>query len=98
MRHVAWLWEIWKWGRDITAQRFFNLIIAVATGFIAWFNFQLGGVTDEMKKATDEAAQAAKQSARAADLALKAERPYLLIDRVRPRIIGSEGVPAMAEV
>jgi hypothetical protein len=46
----------------ISAQGFFNFIIAVATGFIAWFNWQLVGVTDAMKNATTDAAQTASDA------------------------------------
>ncbi len=59
-------------------------ISAVATGLIAWFNWQLVGVTDEMKKATAKAAEAAEH-------AVSLDRPFLytsqpdLMDRVHAR-------------
>lgn len=46
---------------------------------MAWFNFQLVGVTDEMKRATGEAAEAAKQSAKATEAALHVNRPFLIV-------------------
>ena len=59
---------------------FFTVVAGLATAFIALFNYQLVGVTEEMKKATAEAAEAAKQSARAAELVLNAERPYVFLE------------------
>lgn len=61
---------------SITVIAISAVISAFATILIAWFNWQLVGVTDEMKKVTSEAAEAARQSAEAAKLALNAERPY----------------------
>lgn len=77
------LGEIGEWIADISAQGFFNFIIAVATGLIAWFNWQLVGVTDEMKQATAEAAKAAASGAAAARLALKIDRPYLILEHAQ---------------
>jgi hypothetical protein len=59
---------------------FFTVVAGLATAAIAVFNYQLVGVTEEMKQATAEAAEAAKQSARAAELLLNAERPYLFVE------------------
>lgn len=65
-------------------------ISAVATALIALFNWQLVGVTAEMKQATTDAAQAAKdsaaaakESASAAKIALKIDRPYLVEEAVQ---------------
>jgi hypothetical protein len=58
-----------------------TLISALAALAIAWFNWRLVGVTDEMKKATAEAAKAAAKSAEAANFALKSDRPYLILER-----------------
>ena len=67
--------NIRKWFAGISAEGFFNFIIAVATGFIAWFNWQLVGVTDEMKTAT-------KATADVAELALHSDRPYGIVQIV----------------
>jgi hypothetical protein len=50
-----------------------TIVMALATGAIAWFNFQLVGVTNQMRKATAEAAKFTK-------LAYIASRPYLIPD------------------
>jgi hypothetical protein len=50
-------------------------ISAVATGAIAFFNYKLVGVTEEMKHATAEAAKAAQA-------ALEIDRPYGIIQTV----------------
>src|SRR5260370_34832706 len=61
-------------------------ITTVATALIAWFNWQLVGVTHEMKEATREAAEAARQSAIAAHIALTGDKiPYLFIDQTTVR-------------
>jgi hypothetical protein len=82
---------------------FFIALTGVATALIAKFNWQLVGVTDEMKHATAEAASAARDSAKAAELALYAERPYLLIKNARiseqtqlplPTLLGGSNPPA----
>jgi hypothetical protein len=72
--------RIGAWIAHISSQHFFSFIVALATGLMAWFNYQLVGVTDEMTKATAEAAKAAIESAKAAELALYAERPYLFVE------------------
>jgi hypothetical protein len=59
---------------------FFTVVAGFATAAIALFNYQLVGVTEEMKKATAEAAEAAKQSAKAAELVLNTERPYVFLE------------------
>jgi len=66
---------------------FFTVVTGFATALIAWFNYQLVGVTAEMKRATADAAQASKDSARAADesakaakIALQLERAWVVID------------------
>jgi hypothetical protein len=56
---------------------FFVALTAIATFALAVFNFQLVGVTDEMKKATAEAAQAAKESVQLAERSLSADRPLI---------------------
>jgi hypothetical protein len=61
----------------------FAVISGVATALLAWFNWRLVGVTDEMKKATSEAAKAARESAEAARLALNAEKPYVFLEPIR---------------
>jgi hypothetical protein len=50
-----------------------TIVMTLATGAIAWFNFQLVGVTDEMKKATAKAAEFTR-------LAYLASRPYVVAD------------------
>ena len=52
-------------------------VSAVATALIAWFNWQLVGVTDEMKKATADAAQAARESVQLSERALSIDRPMV---------------------
>jgi hypothetical protein len=69
------LWKIWEWITGISAQGFFNLITAVATGAIAWYTVRLTGVTNEMKEATKAAAAAAEAS-------LHIYRPFLLVTGV----------------
>jgi hypothetical protein len=64
------------------------IISAVATGFIAWFNCQLVGVTKEMEGATRDAAKAATQSAQAAEAALHADRPFLLVTAIKVDTFG----------
>jgi len=78
------LWKIWEWITSISAQGFFNFIIAVATGFIACFNWQLVGVTDEMKTA-------AKAAADAAEAALHINRPFLLVTEVKSISLTRDG-------
>lgn len=53
----------------------FTVITGVATGLIALFNWQLVGVTDEMKSATRQAADAARAG-------LHLYRPYLLVTAI----------------
>ncbi|HXZ82406.1 MAG TPA: hypothetical protein VED84_01490 [Acidimicrobiales bacterium] len=60
----------------------FTVISAIAAALIAWFNFQLVGVTDEMKKATAKAAEAAAKSAELAARALHLDRPFLHFDSI----------------
>jgi hypothetical protein len=60
----------------------FTIISGLATAAMAWFNYQLVGVTAEMKKATGEAAEAARQNARAADASLHVYRPFLIVRSV----------------
>lgn len=76
---------------DSSMMVFLTGIMAVATAFLAFFNFQLVGVTDEMKRASKEAADAARQSARAAELALDAERPYVFIEN--PQMSATDATP-----
>jgi hypothetical protein len=65
----------------------FTIVTGIATALIAWFNYQLVGVTAEMKQVTADAATAAKdsassaeESAKVAKRALRTDRPYLLFD------------------
>jgi hypothetical protein len=92
-QHASRLQTLREWIATISAQGFFNFIVAVATVFIAWFNWQLVGVTNEMKKATSDAAQAAAKSADAAQAALHADRPYLLVTDV---LMAGSGSPTGA--
>lgn len=54
----------------------FTVVAGLATVAIAIFNYQLVGVTNEMKKATAEAAEAA-------EAALHIDRPFLLVTEVK---------------
>jgi hypothetical protein len=54
----------------------FTAIAGIATALIAWFNFQLVGVTKEMQLATEAAADATKA-------ALHVNRPFLLVTDVK---------------
>jgi hypothetical protein len=60
---------------DSNAMIFLTAVMAGATFFIALFNWQLVGVTDEMKTA-------AKAAADAAEAALHVDRPFLLVTGV----------------
>lgn len=98
-RDESWWWQIYDWSAGITAQGFFNFVIAVATVFLAIFTCKLVRVTRDMHKATQSAADAAEHSAtvsqRSADaaiksaglaeLALRIERPYLPIEEIKLR-------------
>ncbi|MGH7836708.1 MAG: hypothetical protein ACREQC_02655, partial [Candidatus Binataceae bacterium] len=72
---------------DSSLMLWFVGVSAVATGLIALFNYQLVGVTHDMKQATIDAAnasrdsaEAAKESARAAKAALQIDRPLLVVE------------------
>jgi hypothetical protein len=69
----------------------FTVLTGIATSLIAWFNWQLVGVTEEMKRATADAARASKDSAIAAKesaevaketigIAKLLERAWIVID------------------
>jgi hypothetical protein len=59
-------------------QVLFDGVLVVETFFLAKFSFQLVSVTDEMKKAT-------AQAAKAATLALRTDRPVLVVKFVSPK-------------
>jgi hypothetical protein len=54
-----------------------TIVMALATAAMAWFNWQLVGVTRDMTKATQNTAAAARD-------ALHSNRPYLLVMSVTP--------------
>ena len=69
------------------------IVSALAALAIGWFNFQLVGVTRELREATEQATRAANKSAEVAELALNIERPYVFIENPK-MMIRAEPLPA----
>src|SRR3989338_3497287 len=79
-RDESWWRRAYDWLARISAQGFSNFAIAVATIFLAIFTCQLVKVTRNMQAATQDSAKATIESAKVAQLALHADRPFLVID------------------